>query len=340
MSGTHSLERNYRWLLACYPARHRQAHGEEMLGVLLSAARDGQRRPSPREAANLVWGALLIWLRPGRGEAADAGWRDTLAVFSLAAPVIVMCVAVGALLASSPRPLETHWPSGHFGRSVDWRAIIIELLFYGLGLVLPFVLTGLRTAATIACGVALVFLAWAYGTVVYTVIEYRVDFGLGWSAAALVFPLFAYAIEMAALLGSPGPRRGRQLLFTRRGLPVALAAVVAGVLAWSANSYRITPPNGEFFRDLGLAYPVLAWASGVALAVIVCWSAFRSAAGRRLVLLFAIPACPWLVGTFWPAPQGPVALAVAVAPALVLTGVLLGVARRGRRAPSGGPASA
>jgi hypothetical protein len=340
MSGTHSLERNYRWLLACYPARHRQAHGEEMLGVLLSAARDGQRRPSPREAANLVWGALLIWLRPSRGETVDAGWRDSLAVFSLAAPVIVMCVAVGALLASAQSPVQTHWPSGHFGRSVDWRAVILEVLVYGLGLVLPFVLTGLRVAAAIACGVALVFLAWAYGTVIYSAIQYGVAFGLGWTPAALVFPLFAYAAEMVALLGSPGPRRGRQLLFTRNGLAVALAAVVAGVVAWSANSYRIAPPGRAMLLDPGLAYPVLAWASGAALAAIAGWSAFRSAAGRRLVLLFAIPACPWLVGTFWPVPQGPLALGVAVGPALVLTGVLLGVAWRGRRAPSGGPASA
>ena len=38
------LERQYRRLLAAYPAEHRREHGEEMIGVLLAAARPGQVR--------------------------------------------------------------------------------------------------------------------------------------------------------------------------------------------------------------------------------------------------------------------------------------------------------
>jgi hypothetical protein len=42
---TAALERRYRRLLRCYPPSHRAVHQEEMLGVLLAAARPGQRTP-------------------------------------------------------------------------------------------------------------------------------------------------------------------------------------------------------------------------------------------------------------------------------------------------------
>lgn len=87
------LERAYRRLLTWYPARHRQAHGEEMIGVLLAAASDGQRRPRLGEAANLIWAALRIRLRPSQAAAAGDGWRDALAVFSVAAPLALVLAA-------------------------------------------------------------------------------------------------------------------------------------------------------------------------------------------------------------------------------------------------------
>lgn len=41
MSGTAELEGRYLRLLAPYPAEHRPAHQEEMLGVLMAGARTG-----------------------------------------------------------------------------------------------------------------------------------------------------------------------------------------------------------------------------------------------------------------------------------------------------------
>jgi hypothetical protein len=40
-AGAAVLERRYRRLLRCYPPTHREFHREEMLGVLLAAARPG-----------------------------------------------------------------------------------------------------------------------------------------------------------------------------------------------------------------------------------------------------------------------------------------------------------
>ena len=48
-AGAAVLERRYLRLLRCYPPAHREFHREEMLGVLLAAARPGQRTPGLRQ---------------------------------------------------------------------------------------------------------------------------------------------------------------------------------------------------------------------------------------------------------------------------------------------------
>jgi hypothetical protein len=95
-SGT--TERRYRLLLGWYPAGHRRAHEDEMLGVLMSAAREGQQWPRPGEAANLICGALKIRLRPAPPGGRLTSWRDALAVFSLAVPLIMLVRTVTAEL--------------------------------------------------------------------------------------------------------------------------------------------------------------------------------------------------------------------------------------------------
>ncbi len=60
---TDPLERSYRRLLAFYPDYFRRENGEELIAVLLDTAREGQRRPSVLEAANLLQGAARLRLR-------------------------------------------------------------------------------------------------------------------------------------------------------------------------------------------------------------------------------------------------------------------------------------
>ena len=89
-AGAAVLERRYRRLLGCYPPAHRELHREEMLGVLLAAARSGQRTPGLRETVNLAACGLVIRVRRIPGWlAADAG-QDALAVVSLIAPAVVV----------------------------------------------------------------------------------------------------------------------------------------------------------------------------------------------------------------------------------------------------------
>jgi hypothetical protein len=86
-----ALERRYLRLLRCYPPSHREAHREEMLGVLLDAARPGQRAPGLTQAVNLAACGLAIRARrlliPGP-------WQDALAVVSLITPALMLISSV------------------------------------------------------------------------------------------------------------------------------------------------------------------------------------------------------------------------------------------------------
>lgn len=85
-----TLQRRYRRLLASYPQKFRDQHGEELLGVLLDWAPDGQRYPRAREAADLLAHGLLARLRSRQldTDAAPAqdrpvSWGDALAAASV-----------------------------------------------------------------------------------------------------------------------------------------------------------------------------------------------------------------------------------------------------------------
>jgi hypothetical protein len=86
MTESAHLERGYRRWLRCYPRAFRRDHEAEILGVLMAAARPGQRRPELIECLDLIGGALSMRLRP-RLSRSD---RSTINVVKL------MCV--GALV--------------------------------------------------------------------------------------------------------------------------------------------------------------------------------------------------------------------------------------------------
>ena len=58
--GAPDLERRYRRLLKCFPARYRREHEQEILSVLMAGAREGQRRPGPADSADLVMSAIFM----------------------------------------------------------------------------------------------------------------------------------------------------------------------------------------------------------------------------------------------------------------------------------------
>ena len=105
-TGVTALERCYRRLLSWYPAGHRRAYGEEMIGVLLASAPPGRNRPDKAEVLDLIGGGLRARLRRSRTGEGNPAWRDALAVFSVVAPVVLLGWMAAGYLASRMRQSE------------------------------------------------------------------------------------------------------------------------------------------------------------------------------------------------------------------------------------------
>lgn len=318
MSAT--LEGRYRRLLAVYPAGHRRRHQDEMLGVLMTGARAGQRWPGLTDAADLLAGALRIRLRPAHGEAARRGWADALAVTSVLLPLIVLAYLAAenlATLAIVPQGSGFFLPAlESFGVSTAAWIVLTVLVLLRLR----------RVAGVAAAGL----LAW------YTV---SISGAGGWYFAdpATLSLAVALALSAVALLASPGPRRGMQLMTRKRwALATAVPALVGSVRAW-----------------LWPAHPAAATSIAVAvIAVVLTGMVLAAPLTRRVGMLLSVPAYYVTVGllvpplivnglgvstTTW---DGPLRLTLACLPFAVLLGVALAAARHTvRRTPPGGQES-
>jgi hypothetical protein len=216
MSGAASLEGRYRRLLAMYPAEHRRKHQNEMLGVLMTGARAGQHRPGPADTANLIWGALLIRLRPARPGTAWPLWRDALAVVSVLLPLIVLAYS-GLLSVVTLATLKAGSPI--FNALAGYNA---ELLG-GWAIVAVLALLRLRRTAALACAALLIWLA------------YSIAGAPNWSYidAPSMRGLAVAGLEIAALVASPGPRRAMQIINWRHyALALAIPLGLASVSNW------------------------------------------------------------------------------------------------------------
>lgn len=205
MNGGAGLERGYQRLLACYPRRFRDEHGEELLAVLLASAWDGQQRPGLAESADLVANGLGMRLHPDVSRSARQGWSDALAVYSLAGPVLLFfsTAVIGILLPLSLIPHHRLAAVSQF-----WPGLCLTLAVQAV--IVALVLAGLRKTALAALVPAAAFLwfsAWIPGA------SENVWTGLS-----------VYLLEAVALIASPGPRRGRRLVHWGHWAVLLLAA--------------------------------------------------------------------------------------------------------------------
>jgi hypothetical protein len=225
------LERRYRRLLRCYPSGHRAVHQEEMLGVLLAAARPGQRSPDLALTVNLVACGLGIQARRALGWLAAQLGQDSLAVVSLIAPVLLAVVAIlnFATQVLFVYGLTTMWAGVPFWQSINmiflgpsaavmtcWLAVVV------LGL------TGRRrTAAVMACvAVAPTLLALLSG---FLTLSPAGSGGLLLSefTGGPVAPAFMASLAACSLTFSAGPRRGLEILGRWRAYTFLTALSVA-----------------------------------------------------------------------------------------------------------------
>ncbi len=289
-AGTAVLERRYLRLLRCYPPTHREFHQEEMLGVLLAAARPGQRTPGLGQAVNLAACGLVIRVRRIPGWlAADAG-QDALAVVSLIAPpvVLILLVLERAAMNAAASARVPFWPLlpvlPSLGESVvvmiAWLAVVV------LGL------TGRRrTAAKIAS----ISLTLALLVVLVVLMQPGQPGRPGGLVQFLPFgdvPVVLASLAACSLALSPGPLRGLAIVGWRRAcLMIAGLSAGFGFPSIVQLVHPAAPPGDLAFRLLGV----------LAIAVAVAVTRVPGPAGRRVAGLVAAGLLPSLALLLAPA---------------------------------------
>jgi hypothetical protein len=280
------LEIRYRRLLRWYPAEHRALHQDEMLGVLMAGAEPGRSRPRPAESADLLLGAARIRLRPGRVLSDGPGWRDALAVYSIAAPLLVLASSLISLIGwlaaggSARIGLDQLLPvmpvvaaPGHLPVTTPpWAAI------GGQGLVAALAVLGLRRWAAAAAAISALYPG--ITAVPPLLAHTQPSVGIPISLLYVPFALLAPISETVALLASPGPRRGRQLMRHRAWLALAAGSALAAALTRDLG-WVLSLGRESLHRNASLLAVLV-----VVLLLLALW--LTSAPGKRLALLFGV----------------------------------------------------
>ena len=305
-----ALERRYRRLLAWYPAEHRRVHGEEMIGVLLASAGCGKRRPGFADTWDLVTGGLRIRLAQPGDDGFDAGWRDTLAVASVAIPAMLAIVyaAIFSWTAYNRVSIAAGLPAGMIAVLAGFVLLIALALVLALG--------GLRRPALLAYCLPVLWLGWGAPVVS----DQDHGFFLAFLTAAAAFAL------------SPG---------ARRALPIMRAwtwAVACGI------GLALCGPEVLMLRGGSPRWPIWPYTPGYELVMIVSLMLITAAGaigllrtlpppvGRRLLLLLAVPAYPGAVALAASTSGSPGPLAAVVYLPTVMLGCLAaGLVWRSRR---------
>jgi hypothetical protein len=199
----------------------------------------------------------------------------------------------------------------------------VRIGLFGLGLALPLVLLRLRRVAASVSLLVAALLAVVCANLVYT----------GTLGQPLAFSLVGYAIETVALLGSAGPRRGLELLTWRGWALTVVSGICVGVawLAFVLTTFDLAPHRGLYVLRVtgGLGEGIAAVVVGGA---ILTWVAVRSALGRKLALLFALPLYVLLVTSAAFLIAKPVSLVLLTyLPPLAVAGLSLRAVLRSRR---------
>jgi hypothetical protein len=322
------LERRYRRLLAWYPQPFRSRQQDEMLAVLMAGARKGQRRPGLVEAADVVRSALRMRLRAVWSGPRNQGWADGLALFSVVAPLFLLAVTL--LEAALPYHLQLNPRFPFFARllgpnyQISGPALFsqhgFDIAIGGQIIIAALVLLGLRRLALIAI---------AGSAVCWAVTRYWIPDPLQLLCASV------YILEAAALIASPGPRRGRYLMNRGHGviLLLAAAAVQASTLVYEATSplwpWSLQDPGTSVYLVLSIVLAVAAASLTVALRM-----------GRFFLLLLTAMFYPYVLQLVAPSTSTssnligsptPAHLALLFFPPLLLAGATIFIAAMPRR---------
>ncbi len=310
-----SLEGRYRRLLGVYPADHREAYEQEMLGVLMAGSRPGQRFPAPGEALDLLRTGFLVRIgRGGRGLRSNV-WQDACAVIGLLAAVVLLAVAGRRLFLGARRVWTGGDPMRAYGidgfllldvllRTTVWLAVVIAI---GIGL---------RRAAA-GLGVAALVVEFGAQAAWFTR-DQTLAFQGPWLRAMIVLCVGALLVSIP---GRPAVR-----VLGRRGVAMSGAGLLVAVLgsmlqrSWVEDGDWLWVFNISYDGFLGVPVPLALLAGALLLAGIRC--APKPIWRRMLVLVataLAVPAAQIFVLGLLPIPYDQFALqAVAFAGVLII----------------------
>jgi hypothetical protein len=119
------LERRYRRWLYWYPASFRREHEDEILGVLLAGARDGQRVPDPMDCLDLMSNGLRMRLRQAL---AGSGNTASTTVPLLCLGALMELVAAIAIVATAGDFRASDLSHGVRFTDAQWNAVVAQRL--------------------------------------------------------------------------------------------------------------------------------------------------------------------------------------------------------------------
>lgn len=238
MTAARGLEGGYRRLLRWYPSSYRNRHEEEILGVLMAAARPGQRRPGARDSVDLLWSVLKIRIRMTLRGADSQPWQAALALAGVLLPLLMVLLKLTVFLDRGAQygfgtPADilvgAYGEPGSYARSFQLNPYPVALTGNVTGALtagpLPALILAVlvclgrrRAAAVFAAFVPLAYLGIAL-TNGYTLL----------AAPRVDVTLYAYGLEALILVTAPGTARGWRALRWRPSALLAAATVAAGV---------------------------------------------------------------------------------------------------------------
>jgi hypothetical protein len=232
-SGPAGLERGYRRLLACYPRAYRRENEEEILGVLLACAGDGQQRPGLAVSADLIKGAMRMRLWPAARvprTVRAAVWLMCAGVAAKVAFLIIMVATAGSVGSAYARGYPpTAATAVHHALTVDLVIGQVEdAIGIGVWLLLAWALLRGRNLARFACA------AWFVGLDCFDMLR-ALSGGAVVNAPA---DMAAFAVVwLLALAASVLLFTGASSRYYRRGLPSSQAGTgdygdYSALLAW------------------------------------------------------------------------------------------------------------
>ncbi len=329
MSLQEELARRYRQRLALYPRAYRREHEEEMLAVLLEGARPGQEFPRVAESLDLIWGALRMRLRLGQVYRGNIG-SDALAAFSLLAPFLLAGPVIATLILHLVHGPPA--PGPHFRE----RFPVLSEIYYARIAAARGVNLAMAGEVAVAIAVVLRLRRLALAVITVVLALWILDARYSFTSLDTFDGLFltCYGLEATALIASPGPRRGLQLLSWKSGTVLA-AAAAALTVTWTLTmrlTYGSAVTSGGDAEVNGLA--------ALALVILAAGVFLFSHLWRYVVVLFAGMLCPcviylgWVTGAVFVPTQAQALTAQYLPPAVALCAIVAVAFRhRNRRFP-------